>query len=195
MVIGGSTTSTDNPRASRDGVSSELGEVFGRRSVEQPRTDDGRPSGVWNRRECWCVLDIPRRLMHALNHTEEPLWTHRAVGPDCRDLPFRERGDNLLWVVTGERASVLGEGHKRDHGEVRTRVSRVKRSRHFVKASHCFEHEQVNPCFEERLDLLSERVASYLCRQGANRGNGCLLYTSDAADDLTRVDLGGRRII
>ena len=25
--------------------------------------------------------------------------------------------------------------------------------------------------------------------------NHCLLYTSDAADDLTRVDLGGRRII
>ena len=25
--------------------------------------------------------------------------------------------------------------------------------------------------------------------------NACLLYTSDAADDLTRVDLGGRRII
>src|SRR5665811_479716 len=24
---------------------------------------------------------------------------------------------------------------------------------------------------------------------------GCLLYTSDAADDLTRVDLGGRRIL
>ena len=23
----------------------------------------------------------------------------------------------------------------------------------------------------------------------------CLLYTSDAADDITRVDLGGRRII
>src|SRR5665811_1551778 len=32
-----------------------------------------------------------------------------------------------------------------------------------------------------------------------NSGNAnaftCLLYTSDAADDLTRVDLGGRRII
>src|SRR5665811_2563272 len=25
--------------------------------------------------------------------------------------------------------------------------------------------------------------------------DSCLLYTSDAADDLTRVDLGGRRII
>src|SRR5665811_799941 len=33
-------------------------------------------------------------------------------------------------------------------------------------------------------------------RQGVTKGNmTCLLYTSDAADDLTRVDLGGRRII
>src|SRR5665811_1771718 len=29
----------------------------------------------------------------------------------------------------------------------------------------------------------------------AAQGKGCLLYTSDAADDLTRVDLGVRRII
>src|SRR5665811_1783021 len=29
----------------------------------------------------------------------------------------------------------------------------------------------------------------------APESNACLLYTSDAADDLTRVDLGGRRII
>ena len=28
-----------------------------------------------------------------------------------------------------------------------------------------------------------------------DRLDGCLLYTSDAADDLLRVDLGGRRII
>src|SRR5665811_1127335 len=28
---------------------------------------------------------------------------------------------------------------------------------------------------------------------GRAQGVGCLLYTSDAADDLTRVDLGGRR--
>ena len=29
----------------------------------------------------------------------------------------------------------------------------------------------------------------------AERRRGCLLYTSDAADDLLCVDLGGRRII
>src|SRR5665811_640281 len=32
-------------------------------------------------------------------------------------------------------------------------------------------------------------------RHPPGRHDSCLLYTSDAADDLTRVDLGGRRII
>ena len=31
--------------------------------------------------------------------------------------------------------------------------------------------------------------------QGARRSRCCLLYTSDAADERSRVDLGGRRII
>ena len=32
-------------------------------------------------------------------------------------------------------------------------------------------------------------------REGDSRGRGCLLYTSDAADERSSVDLGGRRII
>ena len=32
-------------------------------------------------------------------------------------------------------------------------------------------------------------------RQSASEGTFCLLYTSDAADDMQCVDLGGRRII
>ena len=41
---------------------------------------------------------------------------------------------------------------------------------------------------------------AFLCLTGFTTTSGlpviaCLLYTSDAADDLTRVDLGGRRII
>ena len=31
--------------------------------------------------------------------------------------------------------------------------------------------------------------------RGGGRARGCLLYTSDAADDLLCVDLGGRRLI
>src|SRR5665811_524356 len=35
--------------------------------------------------------------------------------------------------------------------------------------------------------------AEYHQTGGGDHDHGCLLYTSDAADDLTRVDLGGRR--
>ena len=44
----------------------------------------------------------------------------------------------------------------------------------------------------------SHEAERALCRAGGDRVSlyaDCLLYTSDAADDLTRVDLGGRRII
>ena len=36
---------------------------------------------------------------------------------------------------------------------------------------------------------------SDLCEEITEQGYNCLLYTSDAADDLLCVDLGGRRII
>src|SRR5665811_2586557 len=38
-------------------------------------------------------------------------------------------------------------------------------------------------------------MTCHLGTRGRERCSLCLLYTSDAADDLTRVDLGGRRII
>src|SRR5665811_1218927 len=38
------------------------------------------------------------------------------------------------------------------------------------------------------------QLAAQIARQARVLSGTCLLYTSDAADDLTRVDLGGRRI-
>ena len=38
-------------------------------------------------------------------------------------------------------------------------------------------------------------ACSSLTSPNTTQFTACLLYTSDAADDLTRVDLGGRRII
>ena len=40
--------------------------------------------------------------------------------------------------------------------------------------------------------LISMRQPTYAC---IRRGNICLLYTSDAADERSSVDLGGRRIL
>ena len=39
------------------------------------------------------------------------------------------------------------------------------------------------------------RMAFHAVPGGVIEGHACLLYTSDAADDLLCVDLGGRRII
>src|SRR5665811_2554257 len=43
--------------------------------------------------------------------------------------------------------------------------------------------------------LLTEQSPNPTIATLAKAAYACLLYTSDAADDLTRVDLGGRRII
>src|SRR5665254_28824 len=47
-------------------------------------------------------------------------------------------------------------------------------------------------------DVYKRQIPAFPAEPGCpncSRCPGCLLYTSDAADDLTRVDLGGRRII
>ena len=48
---------------------------------------------------------------------------------------------------------------------------------------------------QEEVDLLGETEGETYLRVGEAMSYVCLLYTSDAADDSLRVDLGGRRII
>ena len=52
--------------------------------------------------------------------------------------------------------------------------------------------------FMDADDALEEKALSTLFQAAVRTGaqiTSCLLYTSDAADDLIGVDLGGRRII
>ena len=54
---------------------------------------------------------------------------------------------------------------------------------------------------ERERDIHTETCREILVREGERErkrereSESCLLYTSDAADDLNSVDLGGRRII
>ena len=54
-------------------------------------------------------------------------------------------------------------------------------------------------CIRDRItyvfSLFCELISFSTYLQSKWRLNSCLLYTSDAADDLLCVDLGGRRII
>ena len=58
-------------------------------------------------------------------------------------------------------------------------------------------HDEERICgdvFLNRYIKEEDRVVAVLS-DGMGHGVNCLLYTSDAADDLLCVDLGGRRII
>ena len=55
---------------------------------------------------------------------------------------------------------------------------------------------RVNPGLR-KIVIITEKIAVHDAREirAMAQANGCLLYTSDAADERSSVDLGGRRII
>src|SRR5678816_279936 len=60
------------------------------------------------------------------------------------------------------------------------------------------EHEGLEPLDPAELKLLHERTEGWsaaLRIVASTSSQSCLLYTSDAADERSSVDLGGRRII
>src|SRR5450756_1687847 len=63
-----------------------------------------------------------------------------------------------------------------------------------LKAAHA-EAQHIVDDVSRRMDDLMRQFQDSLKNQPQAARNACLLYTSDAADDLLCVDLGGRRII
>ena len=60
-----------------------------------------------------------------------------------------------------------------------------------IRDSNCLRDEYP---FNDGQVALGADTALLVSREGA-QPSGCLLYTSDAADERSSVDLGGRRII
>src|SRR5665811_549003 len=58
---------------------------------------------------------------------------------------------------------------------------------HWDPATNIKKKSKERLLLDSAMDVFLSYAVAYLIT--------CLLYTSDAADDLTRVDLGGRRII
>ena len=52
-----------------------------------------------------------------------------------------------------------------------------------------------NYCINEALKEIDENDYIQILKTIIEKKNTCLLYTSDAADERSSVDLGGRRII
>src|SRR5665811_2624595 len=88
--------------------------------------------------------------------------------------------DELRPAVRSRVEVVGGLGHPRQAVEVHVHGELAGGDRPtWPPVPLCF-HQEIPPMTE---CILDQPISS------------CLLYTSDAADDLTRVDLGGRRVI
>src|SRR5450756_3118851 len=79
-------------------------------------------------------------------------------------------------------------GHIRDYSE---QVAGVVDEE--VRRLVDFAHDEAWDILNEYREVLDALVSELLERETLNQAELCLLYTSDAADDLLCVDLGGRR--
>src|SRR5450756_118216 len=115
--------------------------------------------------------ELPCRLVHVVRAMSE---SARAIQAGCVDVPVAR---HTLVLVDSSRS--------------RKRASMVKSS---VRSSGCGGAQ-------EKTFTVSASIPASLAdsmsrsRTSWGRCATCLLYTSDAADDLLCVDLGGRRII
>src|SRR5450756_2864572 len=105
-------------------------------------------------------------------------WKKMAVKGNKRRFRFNRFGKNLPATSTLFPAVELFAQLFVEPGH--TASGRFLRQRHEVRFVEFVQHRAILH-IPDQFDTL--------------RSGGCLLYTSDAADDLLCVDLGGRRII
>src|SRR5450756_3170512 len=77
----------------------------------------------------------------------------------------------------------------------RSTQSRSSAASDVYKRQQCYLSRSQRPRREVLAGHKSDDLSLLKHGKGLGRADGCLLYTSDAADDLLCVDLGGRRII
>src|SRR5665811_1353696 len=110
---------------------------------------------------------------------KHPRYGYRRIGDLLRREGFRANPKRIyrLWKREGYR------------------VARVQHKRRRLGAGEnaCHRHRPEHRNHVWALDFIFDRDEGGRSLKWLSMV--CLLYTSDAADDLTRVDFGGRRII
>src|SRR5678816_1308152 len=128
----------------------------------------------------------------------KPLFSSVSFGLDERDkvgiIGANGSGKStLLKVISGEELSDTGRVVIAN-GKV---IATLSQNPPFDPEQTVIEavFEGSNDALHQKLDLLREyeTACEQLGEQGSQHEN-CLLYTSDAADERSSVDLGGRRI-
>src|SRR5450756_1285660 len=97
---------------------------------------------------------------------------------------------NRVLSMPPETMPALAQGIVEDFGDRHTRLVEL-----LVQNATMVRGADAPPISEDLSIVLGAVFTAEFAVEGAALCNPCLLYTSDAADDLLCVDLGGRRII
>src|SRR5665811_1337047 len=125
-----------------------------------------------------------------------------AVTPIGNDVP-------TTWAALLDGRSGAGPVTRFDASDLKTRIAAEvkdfdptqyvdrKEARRMDRFLHFAAAAAIQALADARFDMANydPRRVGVIIGSGIGGVETCLLYTSDAADDLTRVDLGGRRII
>src|SRR5665811_78019 len=116
------------------------------------------------------------------------------------------RYDRLIEAFGGEPTPAVGCAHGIDrvaialHTQKTTVAAKTEKKVVVLPITEAMKSEALKIAQQLRangvtveFEVMGRKMAKAL--EDADKRKACLLYTSDAADDLTRVDLGGRRII
>ena len=136
-----------------------------------------------------CIRDRAREL--GLEPLADWIWQRRGPGnPETAALPFLERRPEIGSVeaalsgavdICAERIAEKPSARRLVQDELRRGTLRVKKAPKFREQKTKFDNY--------------EKFGEPVARVASHRYLACLLYTSDAADERSSVDLGGRRII
>ncbi len=96
--------------------------------------------------------------MQLVHHREQPLRAQRAVGSQPGHREVAERAGDLPRGLAAEGVPVVGEGGLRDDRDVGQAARHRDRFHQLVQVAEGLEDEHVDAAFDERLDLLAERL-------------------------------------
>ena len=120
-------------------------------------------------------------------------WLYRIVTNACHDLG-RQRARSATTNLSPEIAAAIPD-HDATTDPERWLLRREAQSEVSGALGRMSNRSRTLLLLRERDELSCAEIGERLGASRAAVKSGCLLYTSDAADERSSVDFGGRRII
>src|SRR5450756_1523624 len=163
-----------------------------RAGVEDTAQPDRQP------RRTYAVADPSFDVVSKVDRQEVDNALNQAAKEIATRYDFKGVGASIAWSGT-EKIDIRANSEDRAKAALEVLRDKLVKRKVSLKAVKAADPRQSGKEFRIEVTVnegISDENAKKIAKMVRAEGpKGCLLYTSDAADDLLCVDLGGRRII